>query len=183
MTDESTFLYLVSNEDLGYYKVGIGFGNRLEKWRREGWKLEQEVLFERRQHAEFAELLVKRVLADLKIPLAGSQLRHDLPSLDEGSTESWPFSWGSIDLTRVAEIANSAWFEIGHMLVSGALQGVVDGVFHLVDSVETEQDYEEALDGLDRVQKALQAKIHGAQSEKNNVRPNLRAVDHDDSSQ
>lgn len=90
---EPTILYVVANESLGWRKVGIGFGNRLEKWRRDGWVLEQQALFVAREDALLAESMLKRQIATFYFD------RSELPA--DGYTEMWPYRWGTVDVAAV----------------------------------------------------------------------------------
>ena len=152
--DESTFLYLFSHESWGLYKIGIGFGTRLEKWRREGWKLEQQVLFPTREEALFAESLVKRELRLLADPLRGTFLREDLEDPDEGFTEVWPYSWGPVDLNEVVAISDRATWQVRSLFVTGWGNGYADLALVVAQDLrdqgrDTEAD--ELLDGMRRV--------------------------------
>jgi hypothetical protein len=97
---DETILYVIANERLGWRKIGIGFGHRLEKWRSEGWVLEQQALFSTRTHAALAEQAVK-----MKLAAAFPHGFADRPreKLSEGSTEAWPYDYETIDLAQIKE--------------------------------------------------------------------------------
>lgn len=105
VSSEETILYIVANESLGWRKIGIGFGSRLEKWRREGWVLEQQALFPSRDLALVAERLVINQLPEISAELmdfCGAK------PLDEGHTETWLIGTETIDLQKVAEAVTEA---------------------------------------------------------------------------
>lgn len=98
---EQTILYIVANADLGWRKIGIGFGGRLDKWRREGWVIEQIQTFDDRESALFAETQVKKALYTDVVSLKDRVLPAD------GHTEVWPIEWGTFDLKELKEIVDS----------------------------------------------------------------------------
>lgn len=126
---QETILYLIANKELGWRKIGIGFGNRLEKWRREGWVLEQQVLFETRSDALLAESMLKRHISSL-------YLQHLTP-LDEGHTESWPYEYGLIDLIKVKEAVDNFTMAIDDIWPNMLMANVIDLIDEFVRNLAT----------------------------------------------
>jgi len=176
--DESTFLYLFSHEPRGLYKIGIGFGNRLEKWRREGWKLEQQILFPTREEALFAESLVKRELRLLADPLRGTILHEHLEDPDEGFTEVWPYSWGPVDLNEVTAISERATWQIRALFLTGWGNGYTDFALVEAQNLRDRGRDAEADKLLEDVRRVLAENIELLQDSLNDKgQPHLRSVD------
>lgn len=109
---EQTILYIVANADLGWRKIGIGFGGRLDKWRREGWVIEQLQTFDDRESALFAETQVKKALNIGIVSLKNRVLPAD------GHTEVWPIEWGTFDLQVLKEIVDSFQMKLRRLFLN-----------------------------------------------------------------
>lgn len=129
---DQTILYIVANEELGWRKIGVGFGGRLDKWRREGWVIEQMATFDTREEALFAEAQVKKVLSIMSFDESDEKvLGRMLPR--EGATEVWPIEWGTFDLREYKALVDQFSVDVNSMFQQLFL---TNGLLHIIDGVK-----------------------------------------------
>ena len=130
-SDNETLVYVIAHEERGWRKVGVGFGHRLERWRRDGWTLEQQVLCPTRTQALDVEAAVKRVLRTFRFDELG------LMPTGEGATEMWPSSWGTVDLTAV----NQAVRDHSAALLNATMDLTISFLSHAGDAILEDPAY------------------------------------------
>lgn len=153
---EQTILYIVANADLGWRKIGIGFGNRLDKWRREGWVIEQLQTFDDRESALFAETQVKKALYTDVVSLKDRVLPAD------GHTEVWPIEWGTFDLKELKEIVDSFQEKLMQLFMnnlhSHQFREAMEEFLSQVEAAESTASLDRLRDQMDVLRSAINAR-------------------------
>ncbi len=157
---EQTILYIVANADLGWRKIGIGFGGRLDKWRREGWVIEQLQTFDDRESALFAETQVKKALFTDVVTLKDRVLPAD------GHTEIWPIEWGTFDLKELKELVDSFQEKLTLLFMDNLrshqvrelIEKLGEEFIHQADTAENTESLDRLRDQLEELRSAINAR-------------------------